>query len=168
MSYILIELECQTEGCDFVTLSLTTAQQHLMATMFEEGGAHNIEPRGYLKADFVNSQVSTISPRDQAVMAAPVEKPDAFVPKVFPRVEGHSPMLDPQPWLFISDQVVGEFRSDHDKGGNLISGTYWAFRPRDIYEQDPSEYTAPNAGSDVPPGDSEARTGDHHPGRGGW
>ena len=82
-------------------------------------------------------------------MVSAEEKPEAFVPKVFPRVEGHSPMLDPQPWLFISDQVFGEHRSDYDKGGNPISGTYWAFRPREGYEQDPSEYTAPNAGSDV-------------------
>lgn len=125
MTHILIELECQTEGCDFVTLSLTTAQQHLMATMFGDGGAHNIEPRGYLKSD----PISMVSPEEQAV--------------------SHSPMLDPQPWLFISDQVFGEHRSDHDKGGNPISGTYWAFRPREGYEQDPSEYTAPNAGSDV-------------------
>ena len=144
MSYILIELECQTEGCDFVTLSLTTAREHLFTTRAFGGEVHNIELRGYLKSD----PISMVSAEEQAV--------------------SHSPMLDPQPWLFISDQVFGEHRSDHDKGRNPISGTYWAFRPREGYEQDPSEYTAPNAGSDVPPGDSEARTSDHYPGRGGW
>ena len=48
---VLIELECQEEGCEFVTLSLTDAQQHLIKTADFRGGRtryHTIVPRGYL------------------------------------------------------------------------------------------------------------------------
>jgi hypothetical protein len=52
--------------------------------------------------------------------------------------------LDPQPWLFISDQVFGEIRSDHDKGYHDVSGTWWAFKPREEYEQDQAKYPTTN------------------------
>lgn len=55
-------------------------------------------------------------------------------------LEEAKPNLDPQPWLFISDQVFGEFRSDHDKGYHDVSGTYWVFSPREQYVQARSEY----------------------------
>lgn len=48
---VLIEFECQEEGCEFVTLSLTDAQQHLIKTADFHGGRtryHVVEPRGYL------------------------------------------------------------------------------------------------------------------------
>lgn len=48
---VLIEFECQEEECEFVTLSLTDAQQHLIKTADFRGGRtryHTIEPRGYL------------------------------------------------------------------------------------------------------------------------
>lgn len=48
--------------------------------------------------------------------------------------------LDPKPWLFISDQVFGEFRSDHDRGYHDVSGAWWQFRPRPEYEQDRARY----------------------------
>jgi hypothetical protein len=50
--------------------------------------------------------------------------------------------LDPKPWLFISDQVFGEIRSDHDKGYHDVSGTYWVFSPRCDFEQDRTKYIA--------------------------
>lgn len=50
--------------------------------------------------------------------------------------------LDPKPWLFISDQVFGEFRSDHDKGYHDVSGTYWVFSPREGFEKDRARYAA--------------------------
>lgn len=50
--------------------------------------------------------------------------------------------LDPRPWLFISDQVFGEHRSDHDKSHHDVSGTYWVFNPRPQYEQDRAKYEA--------------------------
>lgn len=60
--------------------------------------------------------------------------------------EGSSdvPALDPQPWLFISDQVVGEIRSDHDKGYHGVSGTYWVFSPREGFEKDRARYDDAN------------------------
>lgn len=54
------------------------------------------------------------------------------------------PALDPQPWLFISDQVFGEFRSDHDKGYHGVSGTYWVFSPREGFEKDRARYDDAN------------------------
>ena len=42
--------------------------------------------------------------------------------------------FDPEPWLFISDQVFGEFRSATDKGYHAVSGTYYAYSPRPEYD----------------------------------
>lgn len=55
------------------------------------------------------------------------------------------PALDPQPWLFISDQVFGEIRSDHDKGYHGVSGTYWVFSPREGFEKERARYDAVDA-----------------------
>lgn len=52
----------------------------------------------------------------------------------------HEAPLDPQPWLFISDQVFGEIRSDHDKGYHGVSGTWWAFKPRPNFNQNREDY----------------------------
>jgi hypothetical protein len=41
--------------------------------------------------------------------------------------------FDPEPWLFISDQVFGDFRSAVDKGYHDVSGTYYAYSPRPEY-----------------------------------
>lgn len=49
-------------------------------------------------------------------------------------------VLDPTPWLLISDQVRGEFRSDVDKGYHDVSGTWWALSPRPGYEQNKEKY----------------------------
>jgi hypothetical protein len=50
--------------------------------------------------------------------------------------------LDPKPWLFISDQVLGEIRSERDRGYHGVSGTWWAFSPRPRFAQDRDLYTA--------------------------
>jgi hypothetical protein len=47
--------------------------------------------------------------------------------------------LDPQPWVFVSDQVFG-VRSATDKGFHSVSGTYYVFQPRREYEQDRARY----------------------------
>jgi len=58
--------------------------------------------------------------------------------------------LDPKPWLFVSDQVFGEHRSDHDKGPNDVAGTWWAFSPRENYEQDREAYSKPEKPANKP------------------
>ena len=50
-----------------------------------------------------------------------------------------APDLDPQPWVFVSDQVFG-VRSATDKGFHAVSGAYYAFQPRPKYEQDRARY----------------------------
>lgn len=47
--------------------------------------------------------------------------------------------LDPQPWVFVSDQVFG-VRSATDEGFHAVSGAYHAFQPRREYEQDRARY----------------------------
>jgi hypothetical protein len=54
--------------------------------------------------------------------------------------------LDPKPWLFVSDQVFGEIRSDHDKGYHDVSGTWWAFSPRPQFAQAREIYAAADRG----------------------
>lgn len=49
--------------------------------------------------------------------------------------------LDPQPWVFVSDQVFG-VRSAEDKGIHPLSGGYYDFKPRPEYEQDRARYDA--------------------------
>lgn len=56
--------------------------------------------------------------------------------------KGEQKLPDPKPWLFISDQVFGEFRSDHDEGYNSVSGTYWTFSPRPTHSQDREDYAS--------------------------
>ncbi len=137
MTHILVEFECQTEGCKFVTLSLTTAYQHIQDTLDFKGRPpeavnHNVEPRAYLKSDPIN-MTST------------------------PPVEPEPPsLLDPEPWLFVSDQVVGEHRSAVDRGYNRVADTYWIFLPRVGYERDREKYplhVRRGLGSDVPRGE---------------
>ena len=49
---VLVEFECQTKDCDFVTLSLTEAYRHIRLTDLPSygGPTHNVEPRGYIVA----------------------------------------------------------------------------------------------------------------------
>ena len=47
------------------------------------------------------------------------------------------PNTDPEPWLFISDQIFGEIRSAIDKGYHGVSGTYWVFSPRPEFDHVP-------------------------------
>jgi hypothetical protein len=49
--------------------------------------------------------------------------------------------LDPQPWVFLSDQVFG-VRSATDEGPHALSGAYYVFQPRREYEQDRARYEA--------------------------
>jgi hypothetical protein len=61
-------------------------------------------------------------------------------PESVTTIETEVKMLDTKPWLFISDQIFGEFRADHDGGYHGVSGTWWAFVPRPEYEQDRLRY----------------------------
>lgn len=71
----------------------------------------------------------------------PIDEDDSYE-NPYRAAKGEQKLLDPKPWLFISDQVFGEFRSDHDEGYNSVSGTHWAFSPRPTYSQDREDYAS--------------------------
>lgn len=79
------------------------------------------EKAGLLRADFEYGAIGYQHVRGNPYRAA----------------KGEQKPLDPKPWLLISDQVFGDFRSDHD-----VSGAYWAFSPRPAYSQDREDYAS--------------------------
>lgn len=93
------------------------------------------EALGYLESPEGWAQTGISGMRDilnRGLAGAPLPEPQGEPAVALP--------LDPEPWLFISDQVFGELRSGRDKGFHSVSGTYWAFSPRREYEQDRARY----------------------------
>lgn len=67
--------------------------------------------------------------------------------------------FDPQPWVFISDQVFG-VRSASDKGFHDVSGAYYVFQPRPGYEQDRTCYEAHHKAQGEPGTECECNLSD--------